>query len=408
MQAAAHHLGLVMDDVGHEPPLLFRFEPPWKSPRSGSLHEDDRLLAWPVLGAAGDRTPQQLRQALVYAKRKVMEASASSASALVVFTDGSAFTDERGGGGSSVIITSSQRDGVCSFGQPAGLFATNYATELWAIELALAKVKTLVTAGRQVSHIFLFSDCQQAVLAARREDPGEDCSYWTIVRRIAALKRVLRQTPMRVVIDWIPGHVGISGNESADVMAKGAADISRSSGQAVRFLRKPFKLVKSFIKRRMDARRQGQWRHSGHGRQLYQLHKDATKPPPPALYSTEVSRRHQCCIARLRMGFATSNVILAMVGEADSPNCDFCPDVVDTVEHRLFICPAIASARHKLRASLDAIQSGLTFDLPTCLAFRGVRKANHQKVVSAFCDFLSESKLDELFVWRRPRPVEEP
>ena len=40
--------------------------------------------------------------------------------------------------------------------------------------------------------------------------------------------------------------------------------------------------------------------------------------------------------------------------------------------------------------------------MQVCLAFNGVKKENRKAVVEAFCTFLKDTKLDELFVWRPP------
>ncbi|KAJ5636976.1 hypothetical protein N7490_006855 [Penicillium lividum] len=102
--------------------------------------------------------------------------------------------------------------------------ATVYTAELARIKMALDKFKTICQSN-QSCELVIFADSQAAIQAMRnpKRPSGQH-----ILRAIYAHVRAI-QTPTSssiktpISIRWIPAHVGVHGNELADIEAKEAA-----------------------------------------------------------------------------------------------------------------------------------------------------------------------------------------
>ena len=89
-----------------------------------------------------------------------------------------------------------------------------FNAELEGILLSLKKILTLP----QLKNFIIYTDSLSAVESLRRK------TFKTKnVKRFYNLKKIPPQAQM--VIAWIPSHVGISGNEKADRLAKAGLDI---------------------------------------------------------------------------------------------------------------------------------------------------------------------------------------
>jgi ribonuclease HI len=407
MRSVAHHWDMFKDDIGVEAGCMFPFSPPWSTSLPPSDHPDDEKIFWPVFGAAGTRDNDQRRKARSYchqqsalAKRSILQNGEGS----IIFTDGSAYTDAIGGGGCGVVSHSLPAKITTPVGFPLGKLATNYGCELKAIEIALKKA--LETNSQNT---FIFSDCQSAVNSARSELPGSgSLCYWTLVSQIASIKAEIRSLGRRVVVAWIPGHANFDMNNAADEQAKAAAAAARASPLPNFLIRKPYQVAKSFIKRRLVVWWQSWWDSTNRARALYKLHPKVNTPPPFELTSIKNDRRLQVCIDRLRLNVCTTNSILFRVGSKSTARCDHCPTVVDSEEHRMFECHHSNTHRQKLLDAIKRINPNLTLSKETLLGFVGVPATARANVANALTDFLTNSKLVELFVWSPPKEPSEP
>jgi ribonuclease HI len=103
--------------------------------------------------------------------------------------------------------------------------STVYVAELNGIEMAVANLANRPEDQRPTKTV-IFSDCQAAIQAV--QNPKRSSGQY-VLDRIYDHVRTLRklQTPtfdqIPIEIRWIPAHVGVPGNETADVEAKLAA-----------------------------------------------------------------------------------------------------------------------------------------------------------------------------------------
>lgn len=110
-------------------------------------------------------------------------------------------------------------------------------------------------------------------------------------------------------------------------------------------------------------------------------------------------------IERIRLGNATVNRFLFMMGEKSHPFCDRCPGIQDSVEHYILECPAQTEWRRPL---LDfAHTHGQTLSLELLVNLPGLELTDQITLVSLLATFLERTGLRDLFLWnlRRTRAL---
>ena len=136
-------------------------------------------------------------------KQYALEHMAKHSDKLSVYTDGS---KSENGVGFAVISN--------NFKIQASLppFASIYTAEIYAIKYALINIDS-----RHLTEVVIYSDSQSAIQAIRAYYPEN-----ALISDIQYLLHKLSEKKISVVLCWIPGHVGIEGNEKADKAAKEA------------------------------------------------------------------------------------------------------------------------------------------------------------------------------------------
>lgn len=145
----------------------------------------------------------------------------------------------------------------------------------------------------------------------------------SIGHHIWANLRKLSERGNYVTIQWIPGHVGLDGNEEVDALAKEATTLNQND--------EPINLevVKSVLKRRMKEnnikdrtdQRYGNWK----------IDKAAERLLP---------RHERTCLAQVRSFHSLiARSYQYRIGKADDPGCPDCNAPEETVLHHLTDCP---------------------------------------------------------------------
>ena len=236
-----------------------------------------------------------------------------------VFTDGSSENAVRNGGGAvrngggaAYILRSNGT--TSSFSIPAGDLSSNYRAEVHAL---VAATKLLIEEDCNQQSVVLLTDFLSALdfLTNGPTDLGTQQLHSSLCTL---------SNNNRVVLQWVPAHVGIAGNETVDRLANAAAKLPQPH------LSTSYKEVKTLLKQKQKS----DWRlqNDGHDPQ-----KDQTNT---------LDRRTQTIIFRLRTGHCGLRKHLKRLGLSDTVHCE-CGSEEQTPEHIPQTCPHLETVRQQ-------------------------------------------------------------
>ena len=137
---------------------------------------------------------------------------------------------------------------------------------------------------------------------------------------------VLLKNRKKVEIEfcWVPSHVGVKGNERADVAAKAAAKLHHISDSSI-----PHEDFRNVIRSFSKERWQNHWQNSDGNFKLKSIRPSVQ---PWSIYPMD--RRSGIILTRLRIGhtYITHKYLMASGVERRVPRCSTC-DVDITVRH---------------------------------------------------------------------------
>ena len=225
------------------------------------------------------------------------------------YTDGSADSAIRNGGSGILIChPDGQTTARCL---PAGKRSTNYQAELHALYHA---ARLISTQSPLPSHVVFLTDCRSAIQSL--QSPSDQLERNTL-HLLTALSRQIK-----VAIQWIPAHCGLSGNEEADRLAKSGSRMEQVNQKI------SYKEARTLIKNKFHT--------------TWNQHHD----PPSDDHWIHLSRAEQTTIFRLRTGHCRLNAYLYRLGLSYTPDCP-CRTAPQTPEHILQSCPLFLDARRE-------------------------------------------------------------
>ena len=236
-----------------------------------------------------------------------------------VYTDGS---KSGAGVGCGVVFPSFCR------GSSLPKAASVFTAELSAIVLALEVIFTL-----PVSSFTIFSDSRSALSALQSFNSA---SLHPLIISILEWLYLLQGKGYRVSFCWVPAHVGVAGNERADVLAGDAATRLAPACPV------PFRDAFSLIRLAVLACWQGRWEVLGPHTKVGEITGTVVRP---WTYAHVQGRRAETALARLRTGHTRLTHSYLMSGGVQ-PYCDDCL-VPLTVRHLLVECPSLGELRDR-------------------------------------------------------------
>ena len=226
-----------------------------------------------------------------------------------VYTDGSAEEGMKNGG-SWVCIRYSDGD-TTSLSVPGGLQCSNCRAEILAISTAAEHLlESRKKMGNKPS-----SPTLSTLQALNSADPDQ------MIQGLHSSRAKLT-AQFTVSLQWVPAHVGLTGNEKADRLAKIGSQAPQKQNPVT------YREAKTLL----HSRYNGDWKKDNGG---YQAHHDPI---------WRLERAQQTTIFRLRTGHCGLSGHLKRIGISDTSLCE-CGQADQTPDHVLQSCPKYAERR---------------------------------------------------------------
>ena len=256
-----------------------------------------------------------------------------------VCTDGSAEKAVANGGSGVYIEMPDQKTIESSI--PTGTHCSNYKAELEAIKEALIILER-ITPSIPKARAVLLSD-SRSVLEKLEDSKGEERQYLA-----KCLGNVVRNTE-NLVLQWIPAHCRIEGNERADRLAKEGPVLEQIESDLT------YREVKSIIKTSLNNK----WKES---------HPEYNKQD--GVYC--LNRRDQTTIFRLRTGHNRLKYHIHKIFKVGETDLCSCGQAAKTAQHVLQDCRLYSKVRQpiwrervdmhtKLYGSLPELEKTIAF-----------------------------------------------
>lgn len=221
-----------------------------------------------------------------------------------IFTDGSKTSD-----GTPLAVVKNNGEGVCQW--LLYPFTTIFSAE------ALAIAKAINYAKEKKGKYIICSDSKSCIDSVKSPSNSN--------KTISSIRNSLIAAQNKIKLMWVPGHVGISGNENADAAAKYAI---KSPALKLNCLSK-VDIYKGIMNTRLSLNL-AEWANRGHI--YYTLNPKRLTPTYSANLSSNILRPY----IRLRLGHTIFSHSHLLTGRSPS-YCPLCSGT-NTVEHLLFQC----------------------------------------------------------------------
>ena len=290
-----------------------------------------------------------------------------------VYTDGSAFkATVNAGSGAIIYYPDKTTEEIMN---PCGAFCSNYAAEQQAIDSATTHLNhRFDSVPGSTTNVVIFTDSLSA-LQTLESGRGTDRET-TLLRQ--NLHHLMNQHSVDVVLQWIPGHSGIKGNDAADTLAKSGAALPQPDVPV------NYETAVQIIKSNIQEEWLNDWARNTTGRVMY---RHMSKPNPKDQIN-KLQREEQSIIFLLRTGHIQLNSHLSRIKKDHPASCPLCSNPNETVEHLLFHCTKLNDLRDSLLPTNPEIANTLFGTLTqlthTCTFFRKAsgRRANaHRPLV---------------------------
>ena len=171
------------------------------------------------------------------------------------------------------------------------------------------------------------------------------------------LKHHNLSSSINIVFCWLPSHIGIQGNEKADIAAKHSLNLD-----VVGKLKLPCSDLKPCINKYIVSK----WQHEWDGCRQNKLH--SIKPIlGESLLVCRSVRREEVVLSRCRIGLSSRTHVYLLRRE-EQPECVFCQEPI-TIKHLLLDCADLIDTRVKYFKCLTMKELFSTVSVDVILSF---------------------------------------
>ena len=156
-----------------------------------------------------------------------------------------------------------------------------------------------------------------------------------MIHLIWSLHNLIQRHHIKVVLQWIPAHIGLLGNERADALAKKGAGLPQPD------IPTDYTTCCQMIKSNLKEDWMNAWATGTTGRRVYDHMIKPDKNDP----INQLKRADQSIIFQLRSQHLPLNQHLNKIGVKQSAACPLCDYPSETVEHFLFFCRKLTDLR---------------------------------------------------------------
>ena len=201
-----------------------------------------------------------------------------------------------------------------------------------AIKYALTLIRS--SARRPSKKIVIFCDSKSVLESIEIQESKNP----VMIEILDLLQHLVRENFI-VEFCWLPSHVGISGNEQADNLAKAGLNLDKPRRSKV-----PFTDLKINISNYIKQQWQNRWDYKHDSIRVLKLH--YINPLIKHFYMDVLSRRDEVVIHRLRIGHTRlTHSYLMEDPRKIIPRCEFCKSDPISVHHILIECRHFMSIR---------------------------------------------------------------
>ena len=290
--------------------------------------------------------------------------AANASEEIQVYSDGSA----HGGkvGAAAILSRRNRPDRILHFHLGQESEHTVHEAELVGLLLAMHLVHT----EKRSNTSCMIAVDNQATLKAFDSDlrkPGHHLAREAL-RLANQLQKRKNKRKFKLTLRWSAGHVGIEGNEKADIEAKKAASkLSSQVNLLPPYLRRPLCSNPSALRREYNDKLKkdwaDNWRQTKRGKIAKRIDNSTPSTKFLKLISNPKLTRHAASqIAQLRMQHFPLNGYLHKIKRVDKANCPACGADDESITHFLLTCQSYAHERWALARQVRKIKKNMTVE----------------------------------------------
>ncbi|XP_078051398.1 uncharacterized protein LOC144477544 [Augochlora pura] len=196
-----------------------------------------------------------------------------------------------------------------------------------------------IAANCSNEHYIILSDSKNAILSVTDKTRTDDLTLDILETNHEATEK-----GKKIILAWIPSHVGIFGNNQADTAAKEATTLSPPR---ITHKTTPADLQKVF-KKRLLSHWNNEWKHFARPHAL-EVHEGFLKE---ISITANLNRQQQVAINRIRIGHSKLTHSF-LISKTSPPLCDICNSQI-TIKHILLNCSMYTELRAKYKMKLNS------------------------------------------------------